>query len=795
MRGLEIANAAPVERAFGHYARWIARRPRLTLLVSLAATALLTSGIGRLVFDVAPARELPARSPYVSIDRAIREAFGGSNVVALAVISAHGTIWDPEVLAVVHRLTADLLEAPGIIRQNVVSLSSPYVRVPIEREGVLTIDYLMREAPRGEGEVSALRERVLGEPLFRGMLVNDEQTATLVVADFYDDQTPADIANTIRTAADRQRTNAVQIAASGQPLWEYAEAVIADQQRHYFLASVGMILLMLYLAFGHVQGVVLPAATALSSTLCALGFMGFAGITLNAWTTAVPVVVMAIAAGHSGQMLKRYYEAYARLGNQTVALVESTQSLGPVMAAAGLMAASGFAALALLGIPTVSDFGLGVAAGILCAVGLELTFMLALRGLWPVRRVGEGPLRGLVVTLLRPLSQTLDRYPRRVALGLLALVAMAALGYPRLALESDIRTYWPERMDVGRDLRLFDRYFPRATTLTVLISGEPGSMRTPEAIRLMAGLEEAMHADAHVGWTSSLAALLMRTYQVFAPEAAMTGLPSEPDLLAQLLFLSESPMLEGYVNRPWSQAVVRALIAGYSSAATRAVLRRLEAYLHANPPRGVRVRLAGGAGPTLLAVNDETVRGKVWSLLILIGVIYAGSSVILGTPVGGAYVVAPIVMTFILTLGFLGWRGIAFDHAGATVAVIGVGLCADSSTYFLYRIREEVLRGRSLRSALREARNTSGEAVIFVALAIGGGFSVYLASDYYPLWIAGVVLPAMMLTGSVLTLTLLPLLVLVGRPRFLRPAPVASGTCERDTALPSANRQDRRRSA
>ena len=57
--------------------------------------------------------------------------------------------------------------------------------------------------------------------------------------------------------------------------------------------------------------------------------------------------------------------------------------MGPVMIAAGGVAALGFAALALTGIPAITGFGLACAYGIGSAVVLEMTFVPALRSLLP----------------------------------------------------------------------------------------------------------------------------------------------------------------------------------------------------------------------------------------------------------------------------------------------------------------------------------------------------------------------------------------------------------------------------
>ena len=53
--------------------------------------------------------------------------------------------------------------------------------------------------------------------------------------------------------------------------------------------------------------------TAALSTVWALGAMGLQGLVIDTWNVAVPILVIAIAAGHSAQMLKRYTEEVERL--------------------------------------------------------------------------------------------------------------------------------------------------------------------------------------------------------------------------------------------------------------------------------------------------------------------------------------------------------------------------------------------------------------------------------------------------------------------------------------------------
>ena len=62
---------------------------------------------------------------------------------------------------------------------------------------------------------------------------------------------------------------------------------------------------------------------------------------------------------------------------------------------------------------------------------------------------------------------------------------------------------------------------------------------------------------------------------------------------------------------------------------------------------------------------------------------------------------------------------------------------------------------------------TSGRAVLFVALAISAGFTVNIPSDFYQLRLLGGFVPATMIVSCLTSLSLLPALVLVLRPRFI----------------------------
>jgi len=748
-------------------AEFVVAHPWAVLVASLIVSAVMAAGTLRLSVDTAPENVVPGNNHYIALDRKIRKEFGGRNFVAMAVLPSSGTVWRTDVLQVVYDVTLDLLNARGVIPQNVISLSSPYVRIPRDRGGTLVVDYLMQDVPQDEAEIAALRDLYLSEPLVRGTVISKDEKAAMILADFYDNMTLGQIAAIVDEVAARHRSPDIDIAITGAPILADTADSILRRQLTFWPLGVLLIFLVLYFAFGQLQGVIIPSTTALLSTVWALGFMGYLGIPVNEWTATAPLMVVTIAAGHSAQMLKRYYEEFRRLGDRSAAIVESTSRIGVVMMAAGVTAGSGFAGLMLLGIPSLTHFGATTACGILAAVILELTFMVALRAVWPGGTGREGPLSRGLGAVLRRLEAGVSR---RAGLTLIAfaVIALAAIaGYPRLTSEIVAKDYWSQSTEAGRDVRVFEEHFPSTTTFTVLLEGDQDSMRTPHAVQLMRGLTETMAQDPDVGRTSSVADMLQRTYEVFSGEKADDNLFRSADMVGQLFLLAQSPALERYVDRSYSRAVVTGFLNRENSEPVRRLIGRLNDYLTKHPAGEIRVSIAGGIGPTLFALNEHTVEAKKLNIAMLLVVIFVIASILLRTALGGAYVVAPLAMALLVNLGLFAWLGVAFDICGATIAAIGIGVGADYAIYFLYRFREEFQETGEVTSALQRTMQTSGRAVLFVALAISAGFTINIPSDFYQLRLLGGFVPVTMIVSCLTSLSLLPALVLVLRPRFI----------------------------
>jgi predicted RND superfamily exporter protein len=306
--------------------------------------------------------------------------------------------------------------------------------------------------------------------------------------------------------------------------------------------------------------------------------------------------------------------------------------------------------------------------------------------------------------------------------------------------------------------------------MAILYEGPPESVKQLAQLRHMEGLAAELARDPLVWRTASLGDLIKMLHKTFNDDAPDPyRIPDDQELVSQLVFFGESPAFERFVDRAHTKSLLIAYLRDDDSALVGPLLRRAQAWMEAHPaPPGVRVLIAGGRAPTVFAVNEHTTHSKIINMLLVLAAIYLVSSLVLRSPLGGLYVISPIVLTVILLFGLLGWTGIRLDMGSSSMIAMAAGIGADYGIYFLYRLREERARTASDAAALHAAMQTSGRAVLFVAASIAAGFAMLgIFSDFFGLRLFATMMPTAMVISSIAALSLMPVLVLRTRPAFI----------------------------
>lgn len=748
----------------------------------LVAVLVVTVGLGiqasHLRLDIRESDQMPQDHPYVRLYNQINDRFGGGAVVVIAIAQRNGDVFNHDTLAMIERITRKVEALPQAAHGSVLSIASPRVKTLDSTPDGIDVHALMAAVPGDDEGVRRLRADLASNELYTGTLVSADATAAAVILEVPVDVAYLTLHRQLEEIVAPERSATTQIALAGGPIvFSYLDQYTA-QMAILFPIAVLVIGLVHYEAFRTWQAMFLPLLTALLSVAWALGIMGALRAPLDTWSSIAPVAILAVAAGHAVQILKRYYEEYATHGDNRQAIIASIEKVGPVMFMAGLIAAAGFASLATFQVPSIRVFGLLMASGIMSALVIETTFIPACRTLLggPKRReaLRERESRWLGPILQR-LSAQVVRTPWTV-LGVAAvLMIVSATGMLSLRVDSSLRGYFSPTTQIRLDDALINDKFAGASILKVLLKGNAeGVLQQPEVLRAIEDTQAFIQRLPEVGKTLSIADYVKRMHRVMDPQSAeRAAIPDRQPLIAQYLFLytlsGQPDDLSNLVDPAYRDGVILAFNKSDASAFVHALVHDLKEFTarrFAGLP--VTVGIAGGALGAQAAVNEVIVREKIRNLLQVAGIIFLLSALALRSIVGALLVLSPLAIAVVINFGVMGWTQTALSMSTASVTAMGVSIGADFAIYLIFRLREE-LTEYALVDALQRTLLTCGKAIFFVSSAVALGYLILVFSGFAAWMHLGGFTALIMLVSSLAAVSVLPALVIIVEPRFLWP--------------------------
>ena len=769
------------------YAQAVVRRRWAVLLSMLLLTAFWVTRVGMLQFDTDPKLWAPQQHPYVQTTNTLDEVFGGRNIVLIGVTPRTGDIYQPEVLDKIQRLQRGIEEIPHAVRHNVVSLAATKVKSIAGGSEGMEVRQLMETVPQTPEEMAKLKAAVASMPVYINTLVSPDGKSAAIVADFKQDATvPNFVAmlEDLRVNVDKERDATVDIHLGGSPVIGEAADLEFMKMPIYFGAALLVIMVVQFWSFRSLQGMLLPTVTGLLSVVWGLGIMGALGVHLDALNTTTPILILAVAAGHAIQILKRYYEEYRRFQDEGVeareanrsAVVESIVRVGPVMVTAGLIATLTFFSLATSGVAMVRHFGIFAGFGILSTLIIEMTFVPALRSLLPAPKSREAALeqrQGILDRFLERLGDLLVGGSSKWFLaGGLAFLAVVGAGAASLRVDNNFKLYHRPTSTLRVDDGVLNRTFGGTNTFQFLVqTPQADGVKDPAVLRAIADLQRYLEAQPSVGKTQSIADFIERMNQAMhGDDPAFETIPPSQALIAQYLFLystSGDPQdFDSFVDNDYRRAAVWTFVKDDSTTYSDNLAKKVQSFVKGRFPPGVTVQM-GGTLPSAVALNEVIVNDKFSNIAQMAIIVLLLGAIMFRSIAAGIFVVIPLVAVTIVNFGILGWLRTPLDISAMSAAVMAIGVGADYEIYLLFRFREEYARSGDLLAAMRASLKTSGKAILFVALSVIAGYSVLQFASFAFYNSISTMVMATMAISSIFALFFLRALMIFFRPRFI----------------------------
>lgn len=767
------------------------------LLVTVALTVVLV--IRRIPFLIDLDAQIPPNHPMVVVSKRAEKLFGGKYTTILGVYMNEGSVYSPEILAKVERITQEVEKFPGVKPSSVLSLTSKQLKDVIVTDEAIEVRELAPKVPQTADEIADFKARVKRNATVTSLLVSEDGKSTAVFMDFDDfgkAGEPHKVYERIEAiiARERDASGRFEIVAAGAPPVMYWLRIYTVRVAALFVVALAMIGYLHYRAFRTLQGMIVPLVTAIMGVLWALGLMSLLRKPLDPWNVMTPVLLLAIGAGHSVQILKRYYEEYNRVRvahpehtpqqHNTLAVVEATVKVGRVMLAAGTIASLSFFSLYAFDLPSIQSFGLCTGFGIVAALVVEMTFIPAMRVMMKppshVETQQEQRPEFFDVWLEKFADIVRAKRERPVLWAFLALIVVAGAGAAQLRVGNSLGEQFFEANGPVHGFRLADNRLYGTRVIQVLIEGhEPDTLKSPEVLAKMDQLSTIItQQPLPVGKVVSFVDV-MRQLRIAIAGDANADLPQSKEEVAQLLLLysmsGDDSDLERLVDTKFQNGVITAYIKTDDFRSMKAMTTNVQAEadkLFAGMPLKATV---GGGVTNAIALNETMVKGKTNNLLQISALVVVITAILMRSLFAGFLVLLPLATSALVNLGLMGWTGIMLSMGTAAISAMAIGIGADYAVYFLFRVREEYQRVGDLREATATALLTSGKAIAYVATAVAGGYLCLAMSLFKVHVLLGVLVSLTMVTSSIATVVFLPAVVLRFSPKFLASKRIQAG--------------------
>lgn len=778
------------------YLSQVVRHPVAVLAVVAAITVVLGLGATHVFVEVDPERQLPQSHPYVQSFHEVHRLFGDWNLVMIGLRPRAGSAFDTRFLEKVDAITKQIATLPGLTKPLLHGLASPNAKEITAENDTVAVRPLLENTTFASHSSESLATRVFADPAFIGTLVSYDGSALAIYATFeLTRELPGyvNLHHAVKAILVSADDGTFEYYLSGPVVVASSLSTYAAQVAYLFPIALLVIGLVHYDGFRTWQAVALPLLTGGLAVIWAMGLMGYAGVPLDPLNSTTPVLILAVGAGHAVQLLKRYYESLASLGENRLAVIHSMSQIGPIMIAAGTIAALSFLSLATIGTSSMRTFGIFTGLGIIAAVIIEMSLIPALRAtLSPsdARDWGdEARLHPRLDRTLRIAARylALPSFASRVLLVYVAIVIGCAMLAARIEVDTSFKGNFAENDKIWTDDTRLNSLFAGTNSLIFTVTGlEEGAIATRAGMHSLAAFQRRLNAIHGVGKTLSVADTVERLHAVLGNERSK--LPDSTQLISQYLFLyslSGGDDLGTRITADYRTAKVVAMIREDSTSLGERIIAEARTIAREEFPEDFSLGVAGSLASNA-ALTEVMVKGKALNVLQIGAITILVSSLIFRSIIAGVLVAIPLAIAVLVNLGVMGLLGIRMDISTSTVTAMAVGIGADYAVYFLFRLREEFRTIGNYELALTNAMTTSGKAVLFVSSAIGLGYSVLCLSSFRLFVQLGSLVGLAMVSSSLTTLLILPALVTklgeVGGQRILLGSGASSAATQRRSA-------------
>ncbi len=727
----------------------------LIILSVFALTSLFSYQLKNLTINSDIISSLPDDDLVAKLYKNIGSEFGG-NDMGMIVLETDN-IFTKKVLEDVKQVTDSLKITEGISTvtsiTDVLDIKTTEFGLEI---GKLVDEY---ELPTRQSELDSLKKYVFSKEMYKGSIVSEDATATLVLFTLLDDADKQAVAKEVKEKIEALGLSE-KLYFGGLPMMmnDITSLIVADM---VWLIPIVFILiaLILLLSFRSVRGVILPLLTAAISVVWTLGIMALADYEITIISNMIPIILLAIGSAYTIHVINSINLNVEK--DRKKALIKALAFIIVPVILASVTTAIGFISFVFGAyLAMIQDFGIFTSLGTLIALVLSIFFVPSLISAFSMynkntEKTNTNKKDIISNIILQPLAKLLFKHPKYIfsVWGILIMISISAMFFIQTSVNMNAYFKKDNPTRVAEDI--MQKKFGGSMPIYIVFEGD---MQSPEVLKLMKKTGDFMETDHNINTTQSVADLIEEMNNAMGESKKI---PDDKAKIEQLWFLLDGQdIMPQLVSDELDKGIIQSKFASATTSDIENFDEKMKKFIAENSNENCKIQLTGMPS-VYVKLNSSLLSSQFSSLIIAIFMVLVIVGLILRSPLKGIFAAVPVVATIIVLFGFMGATAIPLDIATVLVGSIALGIGIDYSIHIIVGFNYKLKENGDVHKAIESTIMTSGKAIIINVLSVAAGFLVLLFSQLVPLQNFGLLVAISMISSGLGSLTLLPVVLIL----------------------------------
>jgi len=741
----------------------------------LVSTVFMAYEASKIELSYQFARILPSNDPVEKEYQDFRKLFGEDGSVMVIGWQDPG-LFEVGKFQAWCKLSQQIKNTEGI--KNVLSLAN--LQKVVRNDSLQRFDFapIIRDIPTTQTEVDSLKKEILNLPFYEGLVLNSKTNATLIVITFNDKSLNSkrrltivsDIEAMAEEFAIKYKTD---LHYSGMP---YIRTVnmkkISGEMELFMGLAVLVTLFILWAFFRSFRLTLLSIVVVLIGVVFSVGLLQLFGYKITALTGLIPPLLIVIGVPNCVFFINKYQGELKANRNKNDSIFEMVRQIGLSTFLANITTAIGF------GVFYFTNSSLLVEFGIVAAISVMVTYVLCLLLLPITLYYMDTPkprhLKHLdgkwAFGFLSKINYLVHNRRREIYIAMVIMIIVSGYGMTKIKAIGYVVDDLPKNDPVYTDLRFLEKNFHGVLPFEVMINtNEKNGIFGDQAIALykIKALQSELAKYEEFSKPVSVVEASKFLYQAYrGGDAKYYALPGVLELSKLTNFVQgqetgASKQINSFLNEDKSVTRVSFQMADVGSERIKVLMKQIRPKVDSIfSPAKYKVSLTGHS-LVFLKSNDYLLGNLYESLLIAIVLIAIVGMVLFRSIPIILLSKLPCLIPLALTAGIMGYFGIYFKPTTILIFSITFGIASDGTVYFLTRYRQELYeKGLNASQAVTNSIFGTGLSMIYTAVILFCGFSIFSASSFGGTAAMGVMVSITLLVAMCTNLILLPALLL-----------------------------------